>query len=219
MGSAITQVFFQRAAEAKIENKLSGIVEDILRVLVSVNLFPFLILTLVGADLFSFIFGQVWTEAGVYIQILSIWAFIWLLTSPLSSIFDVLEKQAYALKINILILITRFISLIIGGILGNVHIALILFAGTGIIVYSFLLERIMTFSGVKYVFFVKILVHNLIVFVPMGIILLFLKYINAGQLTIFGVVILGLAGYYAYTLNHEPQLKKVLDQIKSTLSK
>jgi lipopolysaccharide exporter len=219
MGSAISQVFFQRAAEAKIENKLSGIVEDVLRVLVSVNLFPFLVLTLVGADLFSFIFGHAWTESGVYIQILSIWAFVWLLTSPLSSIFDVLEKQAYALKINILILITRFISLIIGGVLGNVYIALFLFAGTGIIAYSFLLERIMTFSGVKYMYFVKIFVHHLVLFLPMGIILLFLKYINAGSLTISGVVILGLTGYYAYILNREPQLKRVLSQIKNNLSK
>ncbi len=219
VGSAIGQVFFQRAAEAQNENKLSLVVEDIFRVLVSIDLFPCLILTFVGADLFSFIFGPTWAESGIYIQILSIWAFIWMLTSPLSSIFAVLDKLDYDLYIQILILITRLISLIIGGILGNVYIALFLFAGTGIIVYSFLLERILTFSQVNYKHILKILVANLLLFVPMGIILSILKLINASSLMIFIVVVLGLFGYYSFILTREPDLKRVLDQIKNKLSK
>ena len=219
MGSALAQVFFQRAAEARNENTLSGIVEDVFRVLVSINLFPFLILLLVGADLFSFIFGPTWTEAGVYIQILSVWAFIWLLTSPLSSVFDVLEKQAYALKINILILITRFVSLIIGGMLGNVYIALFLFAGSGIIVYSFLLERIMNFSQVNYRHIVKILADHLLLFLPMGIILVLAKLVNTRPFIIVILVMLGLIIYYTYILQREPHLKIIFGQLKNKLTK
>jgi lipopolysaccharide exporter len=219
LGSSLSQVFFQRAVEANKENKLGALVEDIFKILVSINLFPILILTFVGGDLFSFIFGPTWNEAGVYIQILSIWAFIWILTSPLDVIFSVLEKQAYDFKINILILTTRFFSLIIGGLLGNVYIALFLFAGTGIIVYSVLLERILTFSHVNYYHILKILVNHLLLFLPMGIILLLLIILNANSFTIFVVVILGLFGYYTFILNREPQLKSVLNQIKNKLSK
>ena len=62
------------------------------------GLFPFLLLTLIGKDLFGVIFGPRWEEAGVFTAILSLWAFFWFLSAPLSSVLDVLDEQAFELK-------------------------------------------------------------------------------------------------------------------------
>jgi lipopolysaccharide exporter len=107
IGSSISQVFFQRASEAKSEDALALMVENTFRLLVIIGMFPILTLTIVGSDVFSVIFGEIWTEAGVYAQILSIWVFVWFISSPLSTLYIIMEKQQFGLKFNIVNFITR----------------------------------------------------------------------------------------------------------------
>jgi lipopolysaccharide exporter len=77
VGLAIGQSFFPRAAEAKAEGKLAGLVEGTFRRLVGISLFPLLTLSIIGSDLFRIVFGEAWQEAGVYTQLLSLWIFFW----------------------------------------------------------------------------------------------------------------------------------------------
>ncbi len=93
IGAAIGQVFFQQAAQAKVQGTLAELVEATFRRLVMVGLFPMLMLTIIGRDLYVVIFGQNWAEAGVYTQILGVWAFFWFISSPMSTLFSILEKQ------------------------------------------------------------------------------------------------------------------------------
>src|SRR5690606_37210838 len=132
IGSSISQVFFQRASKAKSEGTLDYLVESVFRLLVIIGMFPMLIITIIGSDIFTLIFGNDWTEAGVYAQILSLWAFIWLISSPLSTIYIVMEKQQFGFQYSFFNLITRILSLYIGGLLGNARLALILFSISGI---------------------------------------------------------------------------------------
>jgi len=76
VGGAVAQVFFQKASEAHNHTgNVSRLVEDVFRRLVSLSIFPVLVLMLIGKDLFIVIFGERWAEAGVYIQILGLWIF------------------------------------------------------------------------------------------------------------------------------------------------
>jgi len=93
IGGAIAQVFFQRASEARSDDTLSLLVENVFRLLVMIGIFPILAMMLAGSDLFAVIFGEIWVEAGLYAQILSIWAFVWFISSPLSMIWVVLENK------------------------------------------------------------------------------------------------------------------------------
>lgn len=147
IGGAIGQVFHQRAAVAKIHGTLAPLVENLIRRLLIVSIFPMLMLTIVGRDLYIFVFGERWAEAGVYTQILSIWAIVWFISSPLSTLYGVLGKNAQGLVLQLIIFISRFISIGIGSYFGNARLALFLFSISGVFVYGYLIFKISVFAG------------------------------------------------------------------------
>ena len=210
IGSAIAQVFYQRAAEAKREGTLASLVENVFKILIVIGLFPILILTIIGQDFFSVVFGQIWAEAGVYTQILSIWALVLFISSPLSTLYVALEKQEFGLLVNSANFITRLLSLLIGGWLGSVYIALLLFAVSGILVYGFLCLKLLKFSGVKKNNIDKIIFSNCLGFLPAGIIILTLKLLNQNSIILVCVSSLILAVYYGYVSVMDKQIKNLV---------
>ena len=148
VGMAIGQVFFQRAAAVRDNGRLPGLVRGVFSVLVDVGLVPFLVLTLAGKDIFEFAFGLRWAEAGVYVQILSIYTFVWFISSPLSNLYLVLDQQRRALWLNGVILLSRFGSLAIGGWFPDARLGLAIFAVSGIVAYGYMNQYIMAQSAV-----------------------------------------------------------------------
>lgn len=215
IGGSISQVFFQRASRALSEGTLSSLVENVFRMLVIIGMFPILILTIIGSDVFTVIFGKAWAEAGVYTQILSLWAFIWFISSPLTTIYVVVEKTHFGFHYNLFNLTTRLLSLTIGGLLGSARTALILFSISGILVYGYLCLKMMSYSGVKISRALKIVFSNFILFVPAGIILVALKIaeINQTLLVVFSCMIIGV--YYLYILKTDPQIKKMTKKFRA----
>lgn len=212
IGSSISQVFYQRASRASSEGILSVLVENVFRILVILGMFPILVLTIVGGDVFTVIFGSAWTEAGVYTQILSLWAFVWFISSPLTGIYLVVGEYDFGFRYNSINLVTRFLSLIIGGFLHNARLALILFSISGIVVYGYLCLKMMSYSGIKASKALKIVFSNFILFVPAGIVIIFLKTaeINQTLLVVFSGIIICL--YYLYILKNDAQVKKILKE-------
>ena len=150
IGRAIAQVFFQKGTHALREQVLDKIFRQTLRMLSRIGLIPSIVLALAGKEIFTVILGSKWTEAGIYVQILSVWAFIWFVSSPLSTIIAIKERQETGLYLNLLILITRIASLVIGGLLNSPYIALILFSVTGIFTYGWLLIWTGILCGVRF---------------------------------------------------------------------
>ncbi len=172
IGGAIAQVFFQRASEAHVDGTLSSLVENTLRRLVMIGLFPMLMLTIVGRDLFAVVFGPNWAEAGVYTQILSVWAFIWFVSSPMSTLFSVLEKQEVDVMWNLVNFAGRLLALGVGGALHNPRIAIALFACSGVVSYGCMNLMIAAQAGVPIRRIARILGGNLLVFLPAGAVLI-----------------------------------------------
>jgi len=212
IGGSITQVFFQRASKARSDGTLSLLVENMFHSLVAIGIFPILTVTIVGPELFAVIFGDAWVEAGLYAQILSIWAFVWFISSPLSTIRAVLEKQAFGIKINTLIFVTRIISLVLGGVTGNPVIALSLFSFSGILVYGYYNVMLLLFSGVRLINARKHLFSSLRLFCPFGIILIGLKIVNAGSLSIFSVTCITGVIYYIYLMNTDSLFRTLISK-------
>lgn len=213
IGSAIAQVFLQRAAEAETEGALASVVESAFRRLVMLGMFPMLLLTIIGRDLFTVVLGDSWAEAGVYTQILSIWTFFWFISSPLSTLFRVLEKQESSLILNVAILATRAIALGIGGLLGNARMALVLFAVSGVLLYGYLSLSIVHVSGVSWSNVSRILFSNVVLFVPAGFILLVLNVVGVRswvQVAAAG----GLLGVYlAYVARTDPLIHSLFKRV------
>ena len=134
VANVISQVFFQRAAQAKHEGNISSLVENTFERLIVYGLFPMLLLSIAGKDLFILILGQPWAEAGVYSQILSIWTFFVFITTPCIHLANIYDKQEVNLAVNAVLFVTRLGSLVVGGVLNDVRLTLILFSISGSLV-------------------------------------------------------------------------------------
>jgi len=207
IGSSISQVFFQRAVESKVEGTLSSLVENVFKVLVLLGLFPMLILALIGRDLFEVVFGSAWSEAGIYAQLLGLWTFLWFISSPLSTLYIVLEKQELGLKINIVNIITRFLAIWMGGMLGNARISIALFAISGMLVYSYLILVIFRLSEIPIIKAAKIVFSNLKLFAPAGIMIIALKALLIDPWIQVGASSIIILIYYLFILRTEPIVK------------
>jgi lipopolysaccharide exporter len=210
IGGSISQVFFQRASKAYSEGNIATVAEGLFRVLILVSLFPMLILSLLGKDMFVIFFGARWSEAGIYIQMLSIWGIFWFISSPLSSLFAVLGKLRFSLELNLVLFSTRLISLCIGGWLSNARLAIALFAISGTFVYSYLCYKTMIYSGVPRIKIINSLSYNFILFIPAGVSLIALEYIGVSGLIRIFVSFVFLMIYYLYMIKCDPQTKSII---------
>ena len=158
IGSAIAQVFFQRSATAKYDGTLPLVVGNTLTRLMALGLFPILMVMVTGKDIFSVVFGVQWAEAGLYAQILAPWIMFQFISSPISTLFSVLEMQGSDLLFNSALLGTRIVALMIGGFLNSITMALILFSITGAIMYCCLCLFLLKKAGTT----LKLLTHDIL---------------------------------------------------------
>lgn len=147
IGGAIGKVFLQQSATAKNDGILGVLVEQFLQRLLIFGLIPMIVLMVFGKELFSMAFGSNWSMAGGYVEILSPWAYVWFVASPLSGLFAVLEMQSFELKFNLVLLVSRFVALLIGGIIGSSVIAIALFSCSGFFIYGYLIFKVTKHSG------------------------------------------------------------------------
>ncbi len=210
VGGAVAQVFFQKASEAHNHTgNLSKVVEEVFKRLVSLGIFPILLLTLIGKDLFIVAFGARWAEAGVYMQILGLWIFFQFISSPISTLFAVLEKQHYGLLFNSVLFVTRAASLIVGGMTGDVRFTLFLVASTGVACYGFLCFWLISKAGLPVMRALYCIVKYSIYSSPLLIVIVLAKWSLGVQE--MGVLLLGLCClvvYYLPIMTQDKELRK-----------
>lgn len=217
IGGAIGQVFLQRAAEAKVAGNLSLIVENAFRTLFTLGLFPAVLLTVTGKGLFTFVLGEPWAEAGVYVQMLGFWLIFQFVSSPLSTLFSVLEKQRAGLALNSIIFLTRLISLTVGGILGSARLAILLFALSGAVIYGGLALWITRLAGVPWSHVKSIVLTGLkqgfLIAVPLFI-AMSLQVSNLMQIALSGVL---LILYYFWIVQSDKAFRGLYFRLKDRL--
>jgi len=169
IGNSIGQVFYQRAAEAKVQGTLTETVETTLRALIAIGVFPLLVLSVLGRDLFGIIFGPQWAMAGVYVQILSPWAVVWFVSSPLSTIIIVRGRQDLEFKLSVLSFVGRLSALVAGGLLSNALLTIALFAMSGIIIHGYLCFVVTTMVRIPVKDTIWLFVREILAFAPFGI--------------------------------------------------
>lgn len=211
IGGAIARVFYQKACDAKNTGDISIVVSSVYRRLVSLGLFPLLALSLIGQDVFVIAFGCNWSEAGLYSQILAPWMFFTFISSPLSTLFIVYERQGAALIVHAIIFLTRLLSLYIGGVWGNVYLALGLFSITGVFVYGGLSIWNMRLANVSPSLCLQVLMKYFLYFLPVGAGLLLLKLgCHASSLMLIVVSGIALVAYLFFVLRQDEALKKLV---------
>ncbi|MEM7230911.1 MAG: oligosaccharide flippase family protein [Planctomycetota bacterium] len=124
---SIGQVLVSKAARAE-SGALSSLVGETFRLLVALGTLPILLLGVAGAPLFSFVFGSEWAEAGLYSQVLSLAILVEFVTAPLNQLFNVLERQKQAFRLNLVLFAIRVAALAVGIVIGGVLATLACYA-------------------------------------------------------------------------------------------
>jgi len=210
IGGAIAQVFFQRASVARREGNLAEVVRTTVTRLMLFGAFPLLLVMIIGSDLFSVVFGEQWAEAGIYAQILAPWILFVFFGSPVSALFLVLEKQRTHLVFNVLLLGTRFASLLIGGFAGSILLSLGLYAGSGTILWIGLCLYLVSKAGLSIRalsgYALKVLTMSMIVLLP--VILVKTYFIQPMLVVISGC--LATLFYYAIVYYHDESIGELV---------
>lgn len=121
IGGAVAQVFFVHAAEANRSGGLANLTRTVHTRLVMIGIFPALALILAGPDVFGIVFGAPWREAGRYAGYLAPWLFLTSVASPLTRLFDVLERQRADLATSTLMFLLLATALLAGGMSGDLY--------------------------------------------------------------------------------------------------
>ena len=209
IGSATGQVFFQKASEEKNRTgSVKTVVREVHQRLVSIGIFPILILMIIGEELFALVLGAQWGTAGGYARILAPWLLLVFIASPLSTIFSVLERQTIGLAFNLMVLFSRIAVLYVGGIYGDPVVALILFSITGVIFWGWMNLYVLKISGVAFKSGLEDFLKFFLVALAVAIPLIIVKYLSLPLYILLIVAGIVTIIYYTIVISRDSILKK-----------
>jgi lipopolysaccharide exporter len=220
IGRATQQVFFQRVSEEKnISGDVKNIVAEVYRRLISIGLFPILVLMVISENLFIVFFGENWYFAGIYAKILAPYIFLAFLSYPLSSLFATLERQEVGFRYQAAILASRFGALLIGGLLGDPIYALILFSFTGVVFNGWMNHYLLMIAGIESELWKKVLFRYLFISVVLVIPLVIVKYLQFSNLII--IISAAMTGiiYYLFVVFDDPVLRKEVLKLRKIVKR
>lgn len=126
IGSSISQVFLKRAVDHYNNGQsVYPLFKRTIFILVALSIVPFTALMIYGQELFAFVFGPHWKEAGYYSQIMAPWLMVNFLISPVSMIPSILKKQRGFFWFGLLSAIMLVITLAIGSIVPGMHLTFV----------------------------------------------------------------------------------------------
>jgi lipopolysaccharide exporter len=149
LGGAIAQVYLPVARDARHSGQLDSFTLSVFDRLLSLSFTPMLVVAIGAPELISTLLGQRWFIAGEILQYLTPSLLMVFIASPLSEIYSVLERQQEKLIFNISVFITRLISLVVGGLLGDPILAIIMYSAAGTIFWILQCYWILRLSDIK----------------------------------------------------------------------
>lgn len=135
---SVQQVLLQKSAELKNNNMpiLPFLQKFVSRVFL-LSIVPLILLIILAPAIINLFLGSNWSEAGKFCQLILPWAFLVFLSSSLSFIPNLFNKQPKSLFIDLIYLVLRIIALLIGIIYKNAFIGIGFFAAAGVIIISY----------------------------------------------------------------------------------
>jgi len=203
LGSSISQVFFPTAAKQYNEKgTLSGIVSNTFKKLVQIGIFPTVALGLFGMPLFGFVFGEKWIEAGIYAQILSGYVLLRFLSSPLSSVFTILQRQGTLLAFNVGLVSSRALVILLFGRISGPRMALAAYTVVSMAGYIFVCFLVLHSTSVSLRWasgvFLKYMVSSSLLLLPMAYFVYIRKSRPFTLVSLFLAVIIYMWGLYRF---------------------
>ncbi|MBX3423879.1 MAG: oligosaccharide flippase family protein [Pirellulaceae bacterium] len=148
LGGAISRVFHEKAAVASLDGTLPVLVTSTFGQLANLGVYPIMLTGIFAEELFSFVFGDRWIEAGLYAAILSPYVALQFITAPIGILTAVLQLQRFSLIFNSLVLVSTASGLVIAGYVGNAVLAVALVSIIGSATYIIKSVLINRYAGV-----------------------------------------------------------------------
>lgn len=136
IGSAVASVFFSRASEARRAGTLGALVHKIYSLMATVSMPGTVALALTAPELFSIVFGDEWRMAGEIARWMTPWLFIVFVTSPISTLYAILERQPAGAAFQGAIFVVRLLAIYLGAQTGSLVIASAMFSGASFLMFS-----------------------------------------------------------------------------------
>lgn len=198
IGDAIANVFLQRSAEAKEHvDQMQKDARQLLRNILYLVIPATVIFTFFSSDIFSLVFGAMWRESGVYLQILGISFLFTFVHRPFSIYFDVLEKQKARFLFDLTIFFCRILPTIIGGYLENQYIMLVGLTASSSVIYGVGIGYLLNLVGIRASQTIAIFIGRVAAFLPLilglSAVALFVSTISLKIIMVTGVFALQFA--------------------------
>lgn len=190
VGGSIAQVFYPRATKARRDGELSKVTLDMFERLLKIGFVPIILITIVAPDLFAVVFGERWWIAGQYVRLISLWLFFQFVSSPLSTLYYVKDKQRDLLLFNVVMFFVRLLVIIVGGTRGDVMLTVFLLGLTGTGLYGFLCVHITNIAGITVLQILLVIIKQVIFGLPYCFLPLLISFVSKSSLAFVLVAIL-----------------------------
>jgi O-antigen/teichoic acid export membrane protein len=139
LAGSIGQVYYQKAVEMNNDGKsLFPMYSKTTLRMLAFLIIPVAAVMIWGGDIFGFVFGADWIEAGKILVIFTIYYAIRFIISSQSSLLLVFKKLGIELGFNFIALVLQLGSLIIGALQNDYYLSLYLMSISGSVIYALL---------------------------------------------------------------------------------
>lgn len=136
LGQAVGQVLFGSSRDAIKNGTLNKLALKIILGLSAIIFLPALIVFFAAEDLFAWIFGEVWREAGSYASWMMLGLSVQFLYSPISMVLMATNGQQVNLYIHMFMLCAKIGAVVYGYYLGSPLMAIVGFSMVGVVGYA-----------------------------------------------------------------------------------
>ena len=196
---SVAHPFFISAAEAQLSGNLASISSLVHRRLIMISLFPVLAVMLAGPDFFELWLGGPHRQTGIYAAYIAPWLVLGATVSPLTRVYDVMERQRLDFMMALLMLVCLSLALILGGLTNNIDTMLIAAGVVGALVRAIQLFVILRLAGVPWREGIAPYCDFFLLSLP-SLVLVFAALFFGNKWVTTGALIVGALGYLGLTI-------------------
>ena len=191
IGNSIGQVFYQRASQVRNDEvKIKSLVRETTINLLFLGIFPTLFLAFFGKEALMLLLGQKWEIAGSITQILAPWLLFNFISVPISTLVGLFEKQEFGLFFNIILILSKFLSIFIGFLMKDFLLGMILFSISGSLLYFAYSLWLCSIVKMSIWTFLQDIIKLVIKTLPFISLLFLLKFLNINEYIKLGLAVL-----------------------------
>lgn len=214
LGDSVNRVLHKEAADMVNGGKdLAPFINNVFRALVYFSLLPFMLVMLVGPELFSVFLGKRWLVSGQFAQAMALWSFANLLNLSLLPLYGVLNHQRQYTRFTLVTQALRALILITMGMAGaDVVLTLAVFSLVNVVVLLWQTIYIVSKAGVKQSDSLRFLWKRLLELLPLAVVFMVVRqFFNLGTLQLISLAtLLSLPYVYLYYIRNIKQFRSLL---------